>query len=116
MAVAGIAQLVEQGFCKPQVGSSSLSASTIHNEKCPRCGFELPEGRFCPICRVKMKDAHVVELVDTQVLGTCALQRGGSTPSMGTITQKDTGWPKKITNQSRPTKSAAHHSKVCWDG
>ena len=25
---AGLAQLVEQGFCKPQVGSSSLSAST----------------------------------------------------------------------------------------
>jgi len=23
-------------------------------------------------------------LVDTQVLGTCALRRGGSTPSMGT--------------------------------
>lgn len=114
MSNAGIAQLVEQGFCKPQVGSSSLSASTI--EKCARCGFELPEGRFCPICRVRMKDAHVVELVDTQVLGTCALQRGGSSPSMGTITQKDTGWPKKITNQSRPTKSAAHHSKVCWDG
>ena len=96
MAVAGIAQLVEQGFCKPQVGSSSLSASTIHNEKCPRCGFELPEGRFCPICRVKMKDAHVVELVDTQVLGTCALQRGGSTPSMGTITQKDTDERKRL--------------------
>ena len=25
---AGLAQLVEQGFCKPQVGSSSLSVST----------------------------------------------------------------------------------------
>ena len=31
--------------------------------------------------------AHVVELVDTQVLGTCASQRGGSSPSMGTITK-----------------------------
>ena len=31
--------------------------------------------------------AHVVELVDTQVLGTCASQRGGSSPSMGTNQQ-----------------------------
>ena len=114
MTDAGIAQLVEQGFCKPQVGSSSLSASTI--DKCARCGFELPEGRFCPICRVRMQEAPVVELVDTQVLGTCSLQSGSSSLPRGTITQKDTGWPKKITNQLRPTKSAAHHLKVCSDG
>ena len=29
--LAGIAQLVEQGFCKPQVGSSNLSAGTIRD-------------------------------------------------------------------------------------
>jgi hypothetical protein len=28
LVFAGIAQLVEQGFCKPQVGSSNLSAGT----------------------------------------------------------------------------------------
>jgi len=21
--------------------------------KCPECGFELPEGDFCPICKVR---------------------------------------------------------------
>ena len=30
----------------------------------------------------------MVELVDTQVLGTCAVRRGGSTPSKGTISEK----------------------------
>jgi len=24
-------------------------------EKCPECGFELPEGKFCPECRVRRK-------------------------------------------------------------
>jgi len=23
--------------------------------KCPECGFELPEGDFCPECRVRRK-------------------------------------------------------------
>ena len=30
----------------------------------------------------------MVELADTQVLGTCAVRRGGSTPSKGTISEK----------------------------
>ena len=32
MGNADIAQLVEQGFCKPQVGSSTLSAGIPFNE------------------------------------------------------------------------------------
>ena len=52
-------------------------------EKCPECNFELPEGRFCPICRVKRK-APVVKLVDTLDLGSSALRRGGSSPSRRT--------------------------------
>ena len=34
---------------------------------------------------VNFKFASMVELVDTQVLGTCAARRGGSSPSGGTI-------------------------------
>ena len=30
----------------------------------------------------------MVELADTQVLGTCAVRRGGSTPSKGTILEE----------------------------
>ena len=56
---AGLAQLVEQLICNHQVGSSSLSTSTITGnkmqEKCPECGFELPEGNFCPVCKVRRK-------------------------------------------------------------
>ena len=25
----------------------------LQGYKCPECGFELPEGDFCPICRVR---------------------------------------------------------------
>jgi|TARA_B100000424_G_C22626014_1_gene347444 rubredoxin len=27
----------------------------MNTNKCPECGFELPEGDFCPECRVRRK-------------------------------------------------------------
>jgi len=28
----------------------------MNTNKCPECGFELPEGDFCPECRVRRKN------------------------------------------------------------
>ena len=36
-------------------------------------------------------NAHVVKLADTQVLGTCAVRLGGSSPSMGMLGQQTYG-------------------------
>ena len=42
-AVAGVAQLVEQWFCKPQVGGSTPSVGTTHVSSAEDCG-EAPQG------------------------------------------------------------------------
>ena len=91
MPNAGVAQLVEQLICNHQVRGSSPCSSTITIEKCPRCGFELPEGRFCPICRVKMKCSSG-GTVDTLVLGTSAVRRESSnlSSSTNTLTHRET--------------------------
>ena len=54
---AGLAQLVEQLICKLVLSSSSQNPNTGNKmqEKCPECGFELPEGNFCPVCKVRRK-------------------------------------------------------------
>ena len=53
---AGLAQLVEQLICnQTEFEPLPTIIGNKMQEKCPECGFELPEGNFCPTCRVRRK-------------------------------------------------------------